>query len=212
MRTSPLVPLLLLVALLATPTPARADEDGDDADDEIGLRWGRWLGAPAPPPTPSCASCPPIAAPSIEQPLAIAAVLAAAYETAGLAQDPAPSFVRRARWSALLPWLSIRGGWNQDWDDATASRTTVGEIGNRRTFEVRATWRLDRLAFDGRELQIASFASARQRERRKLATRVIRVYFAYLRALRGGDALVAAEAAAELDALTDGRFTGAATR
>jgi hypothetical protein len=72
--------------------------------------------------------------------------------------------------------------------------------------EVRATWRLDRLVFDGRELQASSIEAARRRERRGLASRVIRAYFAWRRAASPGHR---EETAAELDALTDGWFSEA---
>ncbi|MFN0250072.1 MAG: hypothetical protein ACKV2T_24525 [Kofleriaceae bacterium] len=80
------------------------------------------------------------------------------------------------------------------------------------TVDVRATWRLDRLVFDGRELQVAALEGARRRERRRLAARVIQVYFVWKRAAGAAEiqpraSAIAEEAVAELDDLTDGWFS-----
>jgi hypothetical protein len=138
----------------------------------------------------------------------IAEVLDAAYDAAGLDRDPTKSWIRRARVAGLIPWVSVKTGWDQSWHD-----DEPGDVGRSRTFEVRATWRLDRLLFDGRELQMSSIDMARRRERRKLASRVIRAYFIWRKVMavaangsgRGGLAVEAATA--ELDAVTDGWFS-----
>lgn len=139
---------------------------------------------------------------------AIGAVLSAAYAAAGLGHDPGRSWILRARLGGLVPWVTVRTTRDTSWQD------NQPEVGHGTTFEVRATWRLDRLLFDGRELQIAALEAARRRERRRLANRVIRSYFTWRRAaeaaLDAGDARLAtrvAEATAELDALTDGWFS-----
>jgi hypothetical protein len=138
----------------------------------------------------------------------ITAVLAAAYATAGLDRDPGGGWIRRARLGGLVPWVTVRTSRDTSWQDAHS------EIGHGTGLEVRATWRLDRLVFDNHELQVASIEAARRRERRRLATRVIRAYFAWRRAagtLAGPDddrvAARLAEDTAELDALTDGWFS-----
>ncbi len=136
----------------------------------------------------------------------IGEVLGAAYAVAGFDRDPTPSWSRRARVAGLVPWVTVRTGWDTNWKDENP------EVGRGRTFEVRATWRLDRLLFDGRELQIASVSTARQRDRGRLASRVIRMYFLWRRtaaaAIRNSRWQSRAdEAAAELDALTDGWFS-----
>jgi hypothetical protein len=112
-----------------------------------------------------------------------------------------------------MPWLTVRTARDASWQEPRS------EVGHGSTLEVRATWRLDRLVFDGHELQAASIEAARRRERRSLATRVIRLYFAWRRAAGSGAspdddrALArAAEPAAELDALTDGWFSGELAR
>jgi hypothetical protein len=136
----------------------------------------------------------------------VAEVIVAAYAAAGLDRDPSPSWIRRARIAGLVPWVSVRTGWDVNWQDPAT------DIDRGRTIEVRATWRLDRLMFDGRELQVASIDAARRRERRRLAAHVIRTYFAWRRAaalaLRNPRWVARAEeGAAELDALTDGWFS-----
>ncbi len=162
-------------ALPATP-PAAADGDAD--------RWSVRLGDADP---------------------AIQDVLAAAYATAGLARDPSQGWIRRARLSGLVPWLTVRTTRDTSWQDDQS------EVGHGTTLELRATWRLDRLVFDSRELQVSSVEAGRHRDRRRLATRVIRTYFAWRRAGTGSDdersATRRAEATAELDALTDGWFS-----
>jgi hypothetical protein len=143
----------------------------------------------------------------------IGAVLSAAYTAAGLDRDPGRSWIRRARLGGLVPWVTVRGTRDTSWQDSQS------EVGHGTSLEVRATWRFDRLVFDGRELQVAAIESARRRERRRLANRVIRSYFMWRRAaeaaLGAGDDRVAtrvAEATAELDALTDGWFSDELSR
>lgn len=138
----------------------------------------------------------------------IGAVLAAAYVTAGLDHDPASSWTRRARLGGLVPWVTVRTARDTNWKDEHS------EVGHGTSLEVRATWRLDRLVFDSHELQASTIETARRRERRRLATRVIRSYFAWRHAAGAapgaGDDRIAARAAettAELDALTDGWFS-----
>jgi hypothetical protein len=190
-----LLPTLLLTTLLtltvadAGPRLEEASADDDDIDGTDALPQV----APVPTPPP-CGRCMPLVP-------TVAETVVLAYRAAGLDASPAASWTRRARWGALLPWVSVRTGGTRSWDDPEP------DLHQSRTLEVRATWRLDRLVFDGRELSISSIDAARRREKRRLATRVIRVYFAWLRAQRAGDGLLAAEAAAELDALTDNRFT-----
>lgn len=166
----------------------------------------------------------------------IAAVLQAAHRAAGLDRDVSRGWIRRARLAGLIPSVTVRSGRDASWQSDDVS------VDHDMAIDVRATWRLDRLAFDGRELQVASIEATRRRERRDLARRVIRVYFVWQRAARstyrgaeadgntgGADAPTdassgladpatglatrantrsrALEAAAELDALTDGWFS-----
>ncbi len=137
---------------------------------------------------------------------AVARVLTAAYAAAGLDREPARGWVRRARLAGLVPLLTVRTGRNSRWQDDGPAVTHGTAV------EVRATWHLDRLVFDGRELQVASIEAGRRRERVQLASRVIRTYFAWRRTAAAAAAHPAAswraeQAAAELDALTDGWFS-----
>ena len=132
----------------------------------------------------------------------IGEVMSAAYAAAGLDRNPARGWIRRARLAGLVPWVTVRTGRDTSWHDDDPA------IGHSMALEVRATWRLDRLLFDNRELQVASIESARRRERRRLASRVIRTYFTWRRANERSDlGSRTDEAAAELDALTDGWFS-----
>ncbi|MEO8699101.1 MAG: hypothetical protein ABI867_03625 [Kofleriaceae bacterium] len=170
---------LIIIAILATAGTARGDtpDDPDEVDPGVELRV------------------------TVRGP-AIAEVLTAAYTAAGLARDPTRGWIRRARLAGLVPWLTVRTGRNTSWQDNDP------DVDHGMALEVRATWRLDRLVYDGRELQVASIEAARRRERRRLASRVIRSYFTWRRAVaKPGAAVRADEAAAELDALTDGWFS-----
>lgn len=136
----------------------------------------------------------------------IGLVVAAAYRASGLDHDAGRGLAWRARLGGLVPWLSVRTARDTSWHDGDP------DIGRGTTLEVRATWRLDRLVFDSRELGASSLERARRRDRRRLASRVIRAYFTWRRA----SALVserardrADEAAAELDAVTEGWFSEA---
>ena len=141
-------------------------------------------------------------APSIDE------VLAAAYAAAGLDRAPGRGLARRARLTGLVPWISVRTGQNARWRD------DVPDVGRGTAVEVRATWRLDRLVFEPRELQIATLEAARRRERRQLAEHVIQTYFGWKRARLAGSHHVRSasrveQAQAELDALTHGWFSEA---
>ena len=127
----------------------------------------------------------------------ISAVVAAAYRAADLDRDPGPSWRKRARLAALVPWISVRGGQDAAWHD-TADPT----IGYVDVVMVSATWHFDRLVFEPNELRIAGIEAGRRRERRRIADLAIRAYYAWSAT---GDP----EPAAFLDALTDGWFARA---
>jgi hypothetical protein len=136
-----------------------------------------------------------------------AAVVAAAYRAAGLAHDPAPSWRRRTRLAGLVPAVTVRDGRDAAWRDI--SDPTIAYVS---VFSVAAQWHLERLVFDANELRISAIEAGRRRDRRRVAAVVIRTYYTWLqlRAAAPRDprwALRADEAAAELDALTDGWFT-----
>ena len=186
MRTSILVMIILALRTTASAgTTAGADPDAADRAD---------------------AAVDPGGAPIAVHGPTVGAVLTAAYAAAGLAGDPRDSWIRRARLAGLVPWVTVRTTHDTSWQDEGSA------VGHSTGLEVRATWRLDRLVFDARELQVAALETARRRERRRLASRVIRAYFTWRRAASiasDDDRVVTrvAEAAAELDALTDGWFS-----
>jgi hypothetical protein len=198
LRRSTFIALLLLaVSLAMAPAVSAADDRHDerDADERRADERGADIGIDVD-----------VAIEVGARPPPIAEVLETAYTAAGLDRDPTPSWRRRARVAGLIQWVTVRTGWDANW------REEETDVGRRRTFEVRATWRLDRLLFDGRELQMSTIDAARRRERRRLASRVIQAYFSWrkvsARAARDGRFALAAEAAtAELDALTDGWFS-----
>lgn len=171
-------------------------EDACDADTDADADVDVDVPVPGPASAPARVVAPPVHR-----------VIAAATRAAGLDGHPARAWTRRARLGGLVPWISVRTGRNTSWADATP-----GAIDHGTTVEARATWRLDRLVFDGHELQIASIEAARRRERRRLATHVVRAYFNFLRTADAARRQPrwtsrADEAAAELDALTDGWFS-----
>jgi hypothetical protein len=177
--------VLALAFVLASNARAQpvSDNDVDDHDDdELPIETRSRVIASAPP---------------------IATVVAAAYRAASLDRDLGRSFARRARLGGLVPLVTIRTGTGASWHDDDP------EVGRRQSLEARATWRLDRLVFDGRELQVAAMTAARRRERRRLAAVVIKAYFTWRRATMAGSWVRAEEAEAELDALTDGWFSEA---
>ncbi|MBA3817681.1 MAG: hypothetical protein H0X17_02220 [Deltaproteobacteria bacterium] len=203
--------LVVAVAPRATAAPGPdAHEDAELDDEDAALEDGELRSHPGAPPAGALrASLPDLAiAPRgrITEYPAIGEVLAAAYAAAGLDHDPTRGWARRTRIAGLIPWVTVRSGWDTSWKEDRP------DIGRSRTFEVRATWRLDRLLFDGRELQVAGVDAARRRERRRLGSRVIRAYFGWRRVAAAAGANPrwtgrAEEAAAELDVLTDGWFT-----
>lgn len=157
--------------------------------------------------------------------------VAAALRAAGLGVDDTKldDLVAHARSSAWLPETRLRA--MRLWHDASRVTTTATSdtpsyydaIGANLLFELRLTWRLDRLLYAGDEPSIERLRLERQEARGRVAVHVLEVLFAWRRALlaidrtapasrQGAEArLRAAEAAASLDVLTDGWFTEATT-
>lgn len=139
----------------------------------------------------------------------LASVIAAAHRAAGLAHDPVPGWRRRSRLAALVPMVTVREGNSESWRDVVDPMVNRGVA-----FDVRAMWHLDHLVFDPGELRIHAMDVARRRDRRRLAIVTARAYHAWLAASAAAErderwSLRVADAAAELDALTDGWFSQA---
>ena len=204
-----LLALGLLVLTLAPSTasaaPRRDRAGASEPADDMDLDTEHNSRDAEPPPDAASAATSTVAGPPVGD------VLKAAYRAAGLDLDRARSLGRRARLAGLAPSVTVRAGRNTSWQDSAP------EVDRGTSFEARATWRLDRLVFDSRELQAASMQAARGRERRQLGSRVIRAYFHWRRTASAAATSPswtarAEEAAAELDALTDGWFTGQLNR
>jgi hypothetical protein len=135
-------------------------------------------------------------------PLAVAEVAAAALRAAGLEHDPTHGWTTRARLAGLVPMFSARYGRNLTWkdvDDPTLGYTNM--------YDLRATWRLERLLFDPNEIRIAAIDVSRRREKRRVEMLAVHSYLAWLRLPRASDKAVLL--AADLDAITDGWFSQA---
>ncbi|MGE5181030.1 MAG: hypothetical protein ACM31C_03165 [Acidobacteriota bacterium] len=212
--------ILALLAVLAAraraaPLAAAAGSDREPTGDDTHEPDDRELdpGPDVPPPSQAGArvTSDELAAARAGMPTS-GEVVAAAYRAAGLASDPAPAWRRRARLAGLVPTLNVRGGRDTAWRDV--SDPTIAYVS---VFSAGATWHLERLMFDPNELRISAIEAGRRRDRRRVAALAIRSYFAWLHARAAAlrDARWAGhadEAAAELDALTDGWFSQAASR
>jgi hypothetical protein len=139
-------------------------------------------------------------------------VVDAAIRHAGLAGDPGRALRRRARWAGLVPWVSVRAARDLGWTDTTsvtASGSAGIDVDHGEVLEVRATWRLDRLVFDGSETRALGLDASRARARRELAREVIHLYYRRQRlaADPAADPLELDEVTALLDELTGGWLT-----
>lgn len=154
-----------------------------------------------------------------------------ALEHAALRDFDARSLGRRARWSGVLPVLTIRATRGSGHDEEL-SRLSSGDerldVGLNRdlAFEARAVWELDRLIFAEAELRVEQTAQRVRRERAQLLAQITSIYFqrrklqvAALWAPAGADPakaalseLAIAELGAQLDALTGGYFSATIAR
>lgn len=125
----------------------------------------------------------------------------AAIRHAGLAGDPGRGLARRARWSGLAPWITVRATRDLGWSEDDTAAVDHGEV-----LEVRATWRLDRLVFDTSEVRALGLDGGRARARRELTREVLHLYYRRQRLLAdpAADPLELAELTALLDELTGG--------
>lgn len=212
-----LLAVIALLAVLAVRADAAPPEDEEDTrEPEVGT----WMSEDRPPEERShemggerLRAWPAMTRARVDHVRAcappVAAVIAAAYRAAGLAGDPTTSWRRRSRLSALLPYVSVRAGQNQAWRDVSDPTISHGVA-----FDLRAAWRLDQLVFDPNEPRIAMLDVARRRERRRVASLAIHLYFDWLAARAAAEDDVAAgldarEKLAALDALTAGWFSEA---
>jgi len=145
------------------------------------------------------------------------ALVAGAARRAGLDPGRARGFARRARLAALLPEVRVAVARSLRYDESLATalaqpeQSRIGAADNL-AFEVRALWRLDRLAAHPQELAAGRDAVAASHALRALEAEVIQAYFRALRARQaaaraGPDErwqreIDAREAAARLAALT----------
>ena len=195
--------IAIAVAIAIAVLAARAEAAPQPCDDELGCETttpddddhaprpvaiGRAIVVAAP------CDCP------LRVPISASEVATVAVRVAGLAHDPTPSWNTRARLAGLVPSISARVGRNLTWkavDDPT--------LGYTNTFDVRASWSLERLMFDPNEIRIAAMDVSRRRERRRVEMLAIHTYYEWLGTPRG--TVAAAELEAELDAITDGWFS-----
>ncbi len=123
--------------------------------------------------------------------------------------DGAPTWRARSRWSAVVPVISARATTDTGWEEGgPASRATVGPVERQQAFDVRLTWRLERLVFSPDEPRLFESERRARRDRIALRQEVATAYYRWRRvaAQAGTDdgALAAAEAFAQVDAFTGG--------
>ncbi len=150
----------------------------------------------------------------------------AALRAAGLARKSPrlDSLAARARASAVLPDLRIRGGRSTDesirWSPTADDPQRYSQAGSAELFfDVQLTWQLDRLIFASAELRVEQLRRQRAVAKARLVQRVLEALFAWQRARtklahaallpeeRAAVALSQVEAEAVLDVLTAGWFS-----
>lgn len=123
--------------------------------------------------------------------------------------DGTPRWRTRSRWAAVVPVISARATTDVGWEEASVSRSAVGPIDREQGFDVRMTWRLERLVFDPDEPRLFDAERRARRDRIALRQEVAAAYFrwqraALLEATSPDGALAVTEAFALLDAFTGG--------
>jgi hypothetical protein len=150
----------------------------------------------------------------------------AALRAAGFAGKSArlDSLAARARTSAILPDLRIRGGRSTDesirWSPTVEDPRRYSQAGSAELFfDVQLTWQLDRLVFATAELRVEQLRRQRALAKARLVKRVLEALFAWQRARtklahaallpeeQAEIALSQIEAEAVLDVLTAGWFS-----
>jgi hypothetical protein len=145
-------------------------------------------------------------------------VVQATWEQASLLPEEDLSRRTRARISGYLPKISggfskdLGNSWNYRYEPGTARVDQLKNTTGLR-WDASIGWDLALFAYNPDELQISRETTTRARERRNLATEVIRIFFARQKIMRRGMpkpgsrfAQLAAEETAALDAWTGGRF------
>jgi hypothetical protein len=131
------------------------------------------------------------------------------------------SWLRRAGKAGLMPTMRVRVGRGliELSRDTATTTTPLYSMTNDWTFEIEATWSLDRLVFDRNELRAGREAQRLASHREELLTRVAQLYYARRRmqvdALLQPDAPAAVDRALEIEELTavlDGLSDNALTK
>lgn len=131
------------------------------------------------------------------------------------------SWLRRAGKAAIMPSMRVRVGRGliELARDTVSTTMPLYTNTNDWTFEVEATWSLDRLVFDRNELRASREAQRLASHREELLTRVAQLYYARRRmqvdAVLQPDAPAAVDRALEIEELTavlDGLTDNALTR
>jgi hypothetical protein len=204
------VVLLVVLVARASADPLATGDDaaGTDAASDDELDDGTVLAPVDSPRSAPIGFAVPAPTDRLVPPIAVDRVVAAAYRAAGIDDDPTSGWRKRTRLAALVPWVTVRDGREAFWrdvDDPTLEYTDI--------YDVRASWRLDRLVFDPNEIRIEAMNVSRRRERRLVAASVIHTYYEWLALRAAADksparwASRADEIHAELDAMTDGWFS-----
>jgi len=171
--------LVALAASRATAAPGDLDDEYDDnadspasgLDDEWPERDLAWADGP----NDGAAGDGLVAVPAYAPELS--AVIDATLHAAGVSDDPVPGWRARSRWSALIPAITSRIGNSQSWrevDDPTVNRAL--------SYDVRVSWRLERLLYDPNEPRFTAFDVRRRRERRHLRMLATRAYWTWVAA------------------------------
>ncbi len=134
------------------------------------------------------------------------AILRRAESYAGL--DTSPRWQARSRWAALVPVVVARGTTDLAWDESRpGGRVATDPVEHQQGFDLRLSWRLERLVFDPDQPRLAEAERRARRERIGLRQEVSTAYYRWLRARSSTAAdagLAAGEAMAQLDAYTGG--------
>jgi hypothetical protein len=166
-------------------------------------------------------STPMVKIPFAFDPTIVPKLVRQAMATAGLVDDDdLESMKGRARWSAFLPDVRLRAQKGADLYtriyDSTATASTSGNDSNTSIYEVRLSFKLDRLLFADQEIAIERLRLSRIEERQKIRQKLIEILGHYERAMlvidaasvgdldRANAQLEAFEALQALDVMTGG--------